>query len=603
MTALKPTDPAYIGRLCRVVGSKLLVSLSPDIESMEKTIQNEKYWIGQIGSFLKIPLEGADLFGVVTATGEWGSDTVNGGEGSAGEGVHGKWVETQLVGESDRKGTFLRGVSQFPTIENEVYLATHEEIALIYGHGDERHLAIGKHSTAKNLTAFLNFDKLISRHGVIVGSTGSGKSNAVAHLLKTLTDLNFPSSQIVLIDPHGEYESVLKDKAKVFSVRHKTNPLLIPYWALSFDELAWFLVDRQSSTESQQDKILRDKIYEEKQKARHRLKAGAIDENFMTPDSPVPFDLKKIWYELYHMEHATYWDKNNLAKIAYKPSPLGSPMKGSAEDIAPPVFELASTGGNPPYPSPTKSGLAVYLNKIMIRLKDRTFDFLLNPDSYDGTKKDLSDLVESWLGHDKPVTILNLDGVPFEILDLVVGVVTRIIFQTMYWSRNLPGMGRQRPLLMVFEEAHGYLSRTEHTPFVSGYARMAVRRVFKEGRKYGVGGIVISQRPSELDPMVLAEAGTFMALRLTNEEDRRRVSQVFPDTLAGLADFLPGLKTGEAILTGEAVQIPSFVHLPLIEPRPNSKDSEAAKQWREPRVAAPPYKEAVTAWRKQQLAE
>jgi DNA helicase HerA-like ATPase len=151
----------------------------------------------------------------------------------------------------------------------------------------------------------------------------------------------------------------------------------------------------------------------------------------------------------------------------------------------------------------------------------------------------------------------------------------------------------------VYEEAHGYLPKGGGGQFIAGYASRAVRRIFKEGRKYGVGSLVVSQRPSELDETVLSQCGTFFALRLSNSDDQSRVKSAVPDALAGLIDMLPALRTGEALVLGEAVHIPSRVRFPLVEPRPRSDDPETAKRWREPRIDNVPYETAVTSWRRQ----
>ena len=246
--------------------------------------------------------------------------------------------------------------------------------------------------------------------------------------------------------------------------------------------------------------------------------------------------------------------------------------------------------------------LGSYLNKIYGRLKYRRFDFLLSPGKYDGTTQDLDFLLSDWIDHDHAITVLDLSGVPFEVVDLVVGVLTRILFEGMFWGRDFPGIGKQRPLLIVFEEAHAYLPRGGSSQFVTGYASRSVRRIFKEGRKYGVGSIVVSQRPSELDETILSQCGTFFALRLSNSDDQGRIRSAIQDTLGGLIDLLPALRTGEALILGEAIQIPSRVRFPLIEPRPKSDDPEVSKRWAEERILKPSYNDAVTRWRCQRMS-
>ena len=590
-------DVTFLGLVRRVIGAKVFVEISPEVPSASPIIYGRVYRLGQVGSFVRIPLGFLMLYGVVSMVGA--SEISKPNEMDIPLPLGQRWVEVQLVGESYGKEGFQRGVSVFPTLDDEVHIVTENDLAIIYGALGPSTVEIGVHAASESLPATIDIDKIVTRHAAILGSTGSGKSNTVAGLLRVLTNGVFPNTCIVVIDPHGEYGASLKEKSRVFSIRDKKNPLIVPYWALSFDELAWFLVDRRGASESQQDKGLRDKIFEEKQKSCRKLKAGPVAVDEITPDSPIPFNLKRMWYDFYLREHATLMEKDNWSMIAYKKDDQGCELKGDIEKVIPPQFDPPGTGSSKPFRSNKSLALSSYLNKIEARLRDKNFDFLLNVGDYDGVKKDLHDLLLSWLGHEHTVTVFDLGGIPSGVSDLVVGVVTRIIFESMFWGRNLPGLGKQRPLLIIYEEAHAYLPRGIGEQFVAGYAGSAVRRILKEGRKYGVGAIVVSQRPSELDETILSQCGTFFALRLSNADDQGRVKSMVPDALAGLIDLLPALRTGEALILGEAVKIPSRVRFPLIEPRPDSGDPEPAKRWQEKRIVHPPYNEAITGWRKQ----
>lgn len=365
----------------------------------------------------------------------------------------------------------------------------------------------------------------------------------------------------------------------------------MPYWALAFDELAWFLVDRRSSSESQQDVALRDQVMRMKRDRCAGLKAGSVDADDITVDSPVPFSVRELWYHFDRGEHLTYKDMARSIEALVK--------EGNANALSSAEFEPPGAGSSAPFKPQPPPIMAGPVNKILGRLRDRRFDFLLSPGRYDGTEMDIGDLLRSWLRHEHAITVLDLAGVPFEVTDLVVGVVARIVFEAMFWGRDLAGIGRQRPVLLVFEEAHAYLPRGEGGQFITGYANRAVRRILKEGRKYGVGAVVVSQRPSELDETILSQCGTFFALRLSNSDDQSRVRSTVPDALAGLIDLLPALRTGEAIVLGEAMQIPSRVRIPLIEPRPTSDDPAVSRRWNDTPPVAPTYDQAVTMWRRQ----
>ena len=188
--------------------------------------------------------------------------------------------------------------------------------------------------------------------------------------------------------------------------------------------------------------------------------------------------------------------------------------------------------------------------------------------------KDLHDLLSDWISGNERLTILDLSNVPFEVLDITVGLITRFIYDSMFWGRFVPNTGRSRPLLIAYEEAHSYLGKNN-----TFYARDAVERIFKEGRKFGIGAMVISQRPSELSETILAQVGTFIALRLTNSSDQSIVKAMAPDNMNSLINLLPSLRIGEAMIVGEAINIPSRVRLPLQTPRPESSDPDVVDAW------------------------
>jgi DNA helicase HerA-like ATPase len=231
---------------------------------------------------------------------------------------------------------------------------------------------------------------------------------------------------------------------------------------------------------------------------------------------------------------------------------------------------------------------------------------MFNPgDFYDtSTKFDMDQLLRDWIDHDHRMTILDLSGVPFELVDISIGLITRIIFDSMYWGRFEDYTGRNRPLLMVYEEAHSYLPKTETSTHVYGYARRAVEKIFKEGRKFGIGAMVVTQRPSEISESILAQAGTFIALRLTNSSDKNTVQSVAPNNMTSLMDLLPSLRIGEAIIVGESIIVPSRVRIDLVEPRPSSNDPELVNKWKSVfKRDENNYRKIVTALREQRHIE
>ncbi len=586
-------DSTFLGLVRRVIGSRVLVELSQDIPSANPIIEGRLYRLGQVGSFVRLPLGFLSVYGVVSMVGA--SEVISNREVSAdfvlptGQ----RWMEVELVGESYGRGTFQRGVSMFPTLDDEVHVVTEGDLAVVYSSLGAAPIQIGTHASSENLAAIIDVERIVTRHAAIVGSTGSGKSNTVAALLKALNGAGYPGARVVVIDPHGEYGSAFKGFSKVLRIGAAVDPLYIPFWAMSFDELAWFFVDRKAATESVQDSAFRERVSEMRKVAAGSLAAGAVPPTEITVDSPIPFDIRQLWYDFDFQERATF---RTNACVRGEEEIL---VQGDPALLKPAKFSAASLGSSAPFLNKAKIGILPQMNRLHARLKDKRYEFMCSPGPYDGSNRDIDRLLSDWLNHPHPLTVFDLGGLPFEVTDLVVGMLTRIIFEIAFWGRDLPGVGRQAPVLMVFEEAHGYLPRGE-TRFVQGFARRAVQRVFKEGRKYGVGSMVVSQRPSELDETILSQCGTFFALRLTNAEDQGRVKAVVPDALSGLIDLLPALRTGEAVILGEAVPLPCRVRLPLVEPRPRSDDPPVAENWRHSRCLAPEYAKAVTGWRIQE---
>jgi hypothetical protein len=249
------------------------------------------------------------------------------------------------------------------------------------------------------------------------------------------------------------------------------------------------------------------------------------------------------------------------------------------------------------------------------KLKDPRLAFLFNPDQWlpalDGaTAKDIDSLLEDWIGGIKPITILDLSGIPSSILNDLIGALLRILYDSIFWARDLPEGGRERPLLIVLEEAHAYLGK-ENPGEKSRSAAVAVRRIAKEGRKYGVGMMIVSQRPSEIDTTILSQCGTIFAMRLANDTDRGHIAGAASDNLKGLFDMLPVLRTGEAIVVGEAVSLPvrTLITPPPLNRRPDSFDPTVAVRcsvdgfhgpsgWNQPRDP-PNYPAMVRQWRAQ----
>ena len=581
------SDPTLIGTVQDVAGTAVSVSLVSETATGLSFYRGESYRIGQVGSFVRIPLGYTSLFGIVSQVGAGAAPQTEGDLHPWGN----QWLKVQLVGERGRAGKFERGVSQHPTINDAVHIVTEDDLREIYGPGDPvDFVTVGHLASAESIPALVNINKLVTRHSAVVGTTGAGKSTTVAGLLAALSDPNrYPSARIVVLDIHGEYAKALADRSSVFRVLADADaekgekPLQIPFWALSFDELLKLSLGELSDEAAA---VVSDAIVALKRESLGNQPRDGITAARLTVDSPVPFCIHKLWLELHKREHRTVIPKPGGAadevEPAYVLDAAGSPVQpGDAMSVTPPLYRTVKTTG-PAHervnwgrdPINIRQQLAVLGSK----LRDPQFAFLFNPGEWrpgeNGTvAKDLDELLKDWLGSPAPISILDLSGIPPAVLSDLIGALLRILYDALFWGRNLPEGGRLRPLMLVLEEAHAYLGK-EHV----GTASSAVRRIAKEGRKYGVGVMIVSQRPSEIDPTILSQCGTIFAMRLANDIDRGQVTGAASDNLKGLFDMLPILRTGEAIIVGEAVSLPmrTLVDPPSANRWPDSRDPNVA---------------------------
>lgn len=614
------SDPTLIGTVQDVTGTSISVSLANSSVTGLSFFKGESYRIGQVGSFVRIPLGYTSLFGIVSQVGAGAAPKTD----IDGQNWSNQWLNVQLIGERGREGRFERGISQHPTINDSVHIVTEDDLREIYGPGDPiDYVSIGHLASAESIPALVNINKLVSRHSAVVGATGAGKSTTVAGLLAALSNpRRYPSARIVILDIHGEYAKALADRSTVFRIAADENrderSLCVPYWALRFDELttlAFGELKDQSRSE------VADAIMRLKRESLMRQPRAGVDADTLTVDSPVPFCLHRLWFEFYQREHRTVVPKPGAGvdevDSAYVLDAAGQPIQpGDAMSVTPPQYRTVKTTGPAAERvqwGPDPIGMRQQLAILGSKLRDPQLAFLFNPGEWrpelDGTvQRDLDVLLADWLGGPSPIAILDLSGVPSIVLNDLIGALLRILYDALFWARNVPEGARERPIMLVLEEAHAYLGK-EH----SGPAATAVRRIAKEGRKYGVGLMVVSQRPSEIDPTILSQCGTIFAMRLSNDMDRGQVAAVASDNLKGLFEILPILRTGEAIVVGEAVSLPirTLVDPPTNSRQPDSSDPrivvrgdpnkdgyEAEGGWAVPRFAED-YSIVVKQWRKQ----
>lgn len=573
-------DPTLIGTVQHVSGASITVGLNVETVTGVKFVSGESYRIGQIGSFVRIPIGFVNLYGIVSQVGAGAAPKIDGEQSIGGN----RWLTVQLVGESGRSGNFQRGISQHPTIEDSVHIVTSGDLRSIYGSKQSSsYVSIGRLASSEGIPAYIDINKLVTRHSAIVGSTGCGKSTTVAGLLHGISNSEaFPSARIIIIDIHGEYQKAFGNLCNVFKIGANTSKgekeLQIPFWAMNFGELTKFAF---GEIDDKKYALISSLLLKMKSDALDLFPKAGVTKETLTVDTPVPFCLHQLWLDLYTKDFMTIRPKPGVSSdevdIAFATNTKGKALSGDAMRAIPPTFLTVKTTGTKEERiewGKDSIGMRQQLEMLGVKLRDQRYSFICNPGEWtpqiDGkTNRDIDSLLYEWIGNSKPITILDLSGVPSGILNDIIGAALRVIYDAVFWGRNLPESGRERPILCLLEEAHTYLGKDNSSP-----ASMIVKKIAKEGRKYGVGLMIVSQRPSEIDSTILSQCGTFVAMRLSNSIDRNHVTSAAADHLSGLFDVLPILRTGEAIVVGEAVTIPirALITPPPPDKRPDSID-------------------------------
>lgn len=424
---------------------------------------------------------------------------------------------------------------------------------------------------------------MVSRHSAVFGATGSGKSNFVALALDKLTSSRFPSARVLILDPHDEYGHL----GQCFSTSPQGTQLQLdlPYWALPFDSLMEIC---QMATTPQNEIAVREWIAQHKAKYAEE-NAWGISPQRISADSPIPFSVRELWLELQDREIATYQDAARRVKSL-------AITNGNARQLVAPTYPPAAAGNAAPFAANPR-GLQRQLDTLRSILLDARFEFLF-AERFDPCITDpaqlvqLQSLVAKWVGGPSPIVSLDLSVVDSKVDGIIAGALLSIVYEFLFWGQNTPISGKAQPLLVVIDEAHRLLPLDRETILAT-----AVQRVAKEGRKFGVGLMIVTQRPSELNETILSQVGTIVALRTTNANDRGKILSVVPDEFGALGSILPALRNGEAFVVGEAVPIPTRMRTDIAKNKERGSDPEVATAWSKAERPLPAaYGDAYKRW-------
>ncbi|MDT2909665.1 ATP-binding protein [Lactococcus lactis] len=447
---------------------------------------------------------------------------------------------------------FRRAVNTYPEINSQVYLAESEALSIIMNSLDSEiksntGLAIGKYASNKSVEAILDGNKFFQRHASIVGSTGSGKSFTVANILEKANKLGY--SNIIVFDLHGEYNEL--SYAKQIKI-NDNGGLHIPLWFFNYEEIHSLFIESAEGTSSNQRAVVIQYILENKKKYIENSKEFNSSE-IITADTPVPFSAIGL---------KAYLEDENIKEV------------GTGE-----FYKSKEKQGQ----EKTKQGqyngkLTNLITRLQTKIDDKKYNFIFNEESTNQANY-LNHFVSEIMDNDSKIKVIDLSEIPSDMLSIVIGIVTRLVYDVQFWMTPATDETRH-PLAFICDEAHLYMPKdTSKMKAVEKKSLEIFEKIAKEGRKYGVSLVIVSQRPAELNTTIISQCNNIISLKITNDRDKSAVATMLTDSLIGLVDVLPNLDVGECIVVGDSIKLPTKIILDKPKEEPKSSTIDFWDRW------------------------
>lgn len=452
-----------------------------------------------------------------------------------------------------KKNVFKRAVNTYPEINSKVYLADSEALSIIMNSlesetASNKRLAIGKYASNKTVEAILDGNKFFQRHAAIVGSTGSGKSFTVANILEKANELDH--ANLIVFDLHGEYNEL--SYAKQIKICDSENGLHIPLWFFNYEEIHSLFIEASEGTSTNQRAAVVKYILEQKK--------GYIEDNMeefsseiITADTPIPFSAIGL---------KDYLEAENVK-----------------EELTGEVYKTGEKKGQ----EKTRQGqyygkLTNLITRLQTKIDDKKYGFVFNEsDTIDGEY--LNRFMREIMGNDKRVKVIDLSEVPSDMLPIIIGIVTRLVYDVQFWMSPKKSETRH-PLAFICDEAHLYMPRdSSKLKAVENKSLEIFEKISKEGRKYGVSIVIVSQRPAELNTTIISQCNNIISLKITNDRDKSAVATMLTDSLVGLVETLPNLDVGECIVIGDSIKLPTKILLDKPKEEPKSSTIDFWDRW------------------------
>jgi len=573
---VKPVENLSIGKIIEVDGSRIIAELDPAISDLSRVFAGENYPIGQFGSIIKVHFGRRSIYGLVSRLRMKADYQLEKGMPVASSDE--RIIEADLFGEGEwRKKSengfvleFERGIATYPLPQQTIYLTPKSELRFIYGDAKGPVIQIGEHVGSGGAPCYAELNELLGKHTAILGSTGAGKSGTVAAVIHSILERGELAKhqhwhpQIIILDPHNEYGKAFPGHQRLSTDEGSLN---LPYWLLNLEESLSLFIGKTEFAATSQSNIVKNALIAVREQAAEKL---GLDKKKLTVDSPIPYELGDLT------------NMDNFGKT-----------QGA-------LYEIGLIGEiNKQRPNNQNQANHEDYNKVIRKisslLNDGRLKFMMS--SWDSKQDPLPSIVNQFLTQKTTVQIVDLSGVPNEVAGVASAAIARIIFQLKVWQSEAER--QNSPVLLVCEEAHRYVPNRGEAQYEA--AQSAIRRIAKEGRKYGVGLLLVSQRPSEVEATVLSQCNSWIVMRITNDADREHVRSILPDSMSGLTKMLSGLRRKEAIFVGQAATLPTRVMIRslLAEQLPRSNDVDFDKGWQQHAMSLEQIDAVVQKWRYQ----
>ncbi len=491
-------------------------------------------------------------------------------------------INTQPIGQLEKDNgnvKFIKGIKNISIPPSGVSLATDDEIKNIFSVEESSKLIFAEHLINPKIKIEIDGDKFFSKHIAVVGSTGSGKSCTVAKIIqeaKKVKSASLNNSHILIFDIHGEYKKAFPD-SNYLSI--EDNSLKLPYWLMNAEELEDMFIESNESNSHNQVSQFKYAVIENKKKHNPLLQ--------ITYDSPVYFSIEEVIKYINNKNNEVISGLENENKPKLLDGTLIQDDTEYFEKLC--SFVGTSTAKDKKATKGSFNGeFNRFLSRLETKMNDERLSFLLKTKKLDDDiykTDDLQLLVEQLLGYvsgsHKNITIIDLSSLPFEVISIVVSIISRVVFDFSYYSTKMSAEDKtnETPFMLVYEEAHKYIPKNAEVRYKN--TRLAVERIAKEGRKYGVSAMIVSQRPSEISSTVFSQCNNFVVMRLNNPDDQNYVKKLLPEAVVSYGDALASLEKREALIVGDAIATPTIARIMDTNPTPKSDDINFYQEWKE----------------------